>query len=465
MRKLWIAVVGVATLCVLASASLIRAQAQDSGWILTNVQIVDLERGRVLDARTLHIRDDRIAAMVESPTAIQVAGLRTIDGQGSFVIPGLYDMHVHLVTDGPENPDVGRQVSNIPPRALASRINQGVLGVRDMGFPIDSIDLLARLVRGGNGDASAAPRIWYVGPALNAPSTLSVAIHAPVADRSAVTAIVDRIAITGGTAVKIHERLSRETYTQIAEAARARGLPVVGHIPALVPIEDVIKERQRSVEHLGGPTHGILMACSRDSAARQRVAAALVPGDFGRLARVSMSAEHLTPLLDGFDAAQCAAVARRLREADVWQVPTLVLWKAMATSGPGSRLPAAQLAAWQRLNRTMIDITRILHAERVPMMAGTDNIEFAIAGGSLHDELATLVDAGFTPLEALRAATVEPARFLNTAAVAGLVKPGFQADVVLLKGNPLIDIGNTRRVAGVVLRGKYHQVSTVAAAR
>ena len=346
---------------------------------------------------------------------------------------------------------------------MSSRIDQGVLGVRDMGFPIDSIDVLARLVRGGNGDASAAPRIWYVGPALNAPSTLSVPIHAQVADRSAVTAIVDRIAAAGGTAVKIHDRLSRETYTQIAEAARARGLPVVGHIPALVPIEDVIKERQRSVEHLGGLTHGILMACSRDSAARQRLAAALVPEDFARLVRVSMSAEHLTPLLDGFDAAQCTAVARRLREADVWQVPTLVLWKAWASTGPGSpRASVDQVAAWQRLNRTMIDITRILHAERVPMMAGTDNIQ---SHAGVHDELAALVDAGFTPLEALRAATVEPARFLNTAAVSGLVKPGFQADVVLLKGNPLVDIGNTRRVAGVVLRGKYHQVSTVAAAR
>ena len=107
----------------------------------------------------------------------------------------------------------------------------------------------------------------------------------------------------------------------------------------------------------------------------------------------------------------------------------------------------------------MIDITRILHAERVPMMAGTDNIQ------SIHDELAALVDAGLTPLEALRAATVEPARFLNTAAVSGLVKPGFQADVVLLKGNPLVDIANTRQVAGVVLRGKYHQVSTVVPAR
>ena len=454
MRKLVILafVVSTVSICVL--------RAQDSGWILTNVQIVDLERGRVLDARTLHIRDDRIAAIVESPTAVQVAGLRTIDGQGSFVIPGLYDMHVHLATNEAETAGRFLERGALPDRVLSSRIDQGVLGVRDMAFPIDSIDVLARLVRGGNGDASPAPRIWYVGPSLNAPSTLSVPIHVQVADRRAVTAIVDRIAAAGGTAVKIHDRLSRETYTQIAEAARARGLPVVGHIPVLVPIEDVIKERQRDVEHLGGLTHGILMACSHDSAARQRLAAALVPEDFARLGRVSMSAEHLTPLLDGFDAAQCTAVARRLREADVWQVPNLVLWKAWASTGPGSpRASSVQLAAWQRLNRTMIAITRILHAERVPIMAGTDNIE------SLHDELAALVDAGFTPLEALRAATVEPARFLNTAAISGLVKPGFQADVVLLKGNPLVDIGNTRQVAGVVLRGKYHQVSAVVPAR
>jgi len=179
MRKLWIAVVGVAALCVLTSSPLIRAQAQDSGWLLTNVQIVELERGRVLGARPLHIRDDRIAAIVESPTAVQVAGLRTIDGQGSFVIPGLYDMHVHLVTNAAESEQAFfLERGALPDRVLSSRIDQGVLGVRDMAFPIDSIDVLARLVRGGNGDASAVPRIWYVGPALNAETIAGAMVSA-----------------------------------------------------------------------------------------------------------------------------------------------------------------------------------------------------------------------------------------------------------------------------------------------
>ena len=120
---------------VVSTVSIGVLRAQDSGWILTNVQIVDLERGRVLDARTLHIRDDRIAAIVESPTAVQVAGLRTIDGQGSFVIPGLYDMHVHLVTNGDETPGNFVERDALPDGVLFPVIDQGVLGVRDMAFP------------------------------------------------------------------------------------------------------------------------------------------------------------------------------------------------------------------------------------------------------------------------------------------------------------------------------------------
>ena len=105
---------------VVSTVSIGVLRAQDSGWILTNVQIVDLERGRVLDARTLHIRDDRIAAIVESPTAVQVAGLRTIDGQGSFVIPGLYDMHVHLAANGDEAAGRFLEGGVLPDRVLSS---------------------------------------------------------------------------------------------------------------------------------------------------------------------------------------------------------------------------------------------------------------------------------------------------------------------------------------------------------
>jgi imidazolonepropionase-like amidohydrolase len=110
---------------VVSTVSICVLHAQDSGWILTNVQIVDLERGRVLEARTVHIRDDRIAAIVESPTAVQVAGLRTIDGQGSFVIPGLYDMHVHLVTNEEESSGRFLELSALPGSSVVFQDRSG----------------------------------------------------------------------------------------------------------------------------------------------------------------------------------------------------------------------------------------------------------------------------------------------------------------------------------------------------
>lgn len=419
-------------------------QAQDSTWALTNVNVVDLEHGRVLTRRAIRIRGDRIVTVVDGPTPGVSGEARQVDGRGAFVIPGLYDMHAHLGITGV-----------VTEASLTDRVRQGVLGVRDMGFPIDSLSALATLVRRPRDDSFVAPRVWYVGPTLNAPSTTTFPQHVQVADSSAIESIVGRIAAGGGTAVKVHDRLSQDAYRQVAAAARARGLPMVGHIPALVPIDDVIKEHQRSVEHLGGLTHAILMACSHDTTARQRAGAAIVPEDFFRLYRVTMSAAHLTPLLDGFDANRCAVLARRLRAAGSWQVPNLVLWKTWATTVPdASESPSEDdLAARRRLYRTMLDVTRILYREHVLLMAGTDEM------GSIHDELAALVDAGLPPADALRAATVQPARFLGASASFGAVRPGYIADFVLLDGNPLVDIHNTRRVVGLVQGGRYRNVA------
>jgi imidazolonepropionase-like amidohydrolase len=425
--------------------------AQNSDWVLTNVNVVDLERGRIVAGRSIRVRDDRILAIEAAVQDGRTAGQTAIDGQGSFVIPGLFDMHVHL----------GLTTGVVSDASLSSHLQQGVLGVRDLGFPIDSLSVISKLASGTSPEGASAPRIWFVGPILNAPSTTSAPQIVQVSDRPGITSIVEQVAAGGGMAVKIHDRLSRAAYADVAAAARTHGLSVVGHIPALVPIDDVIKERQRSVEHLGGTTHGLLMSCSRDRNARERAAAALVPNDFFRLPRVTMSAAHLTSLLDGFDATQCAGVARRLSEAGSWQVPNLVLWRIWATTGADyPETPSAEdVAARARLYRTMLNLTRILHRENVPIMAGTDNI------APIHDELELLVDAGLSALDALRAATVQPAKFLDVDGSSGLVKPGFHADLALLKGNPLLDIRNTRQVASIILRGKYSQVTSAGSVR
>jgi imidazolonepropionase-like amidohydrolase len=426
--------------CVLVAHTL---RAQDAAWVLTNVHIVDVEGGRILLGRNIHVRGDRMMATGANSSHRSLPELHRIDGGGAFVIPGLYDMHVHVGMTGV-----------VDDSAFTRRVREGVVGVRDMGFPLDSLPVLSQLSRRSRDGPVGRPGVWYVGPTLNAPSTMSFPQHLQVADSAAVDSAVVRIAAAGATAIKIHDRLSRDAYEQVTRAARAVGLPVVGHLPASVPIVYIIKARQRSVEHFGGLTHGILMACSRDASARQRVAAVIVPHDFPRLYQLTMSAAHLTPLLDGFDAERCAVLARRLRAADSWQVPTLTMWKVWATTVPDSQqMPsAADLAVRRRLYRTILNVTRLFFRQHVPLMAGTDEL------GSIHDELAALVDAGLAPADALRAATVQPARFLGTVGSRGAVKPGYIADFVLLEGNPLIDIHNSRRVVGVVLGGGYRNV-------
>lgn len=442
----------LAVVCFLIASVVLACvvKAQDSAWTLSNVHVIDVERGRVLRGRAIHIRDGRIVNVAGTATRQTPDKPRQVDGRGAFVVPGFFDMHVHLGTAGVVNT-----------ASLTDQVQHGVLGVRDMGFPIDSLSVLDRLVRAHRDESVAAPRIWFVGPTLNGPSRMSFPQHVQVADSEAIDSIVERIAIGGGMAVKVHDLLSRDAYRQVAMAARAQGLTIVGHIPALVTVDDVLREHQRSIDHLGGLTHGVLMGCSRDTKARQRVAAAIVREDFFRLYRVSMSAAHLTPLLDGFDANLCTALARRFRAAGSWHVPNLVLWKTWATKGADfPESPSNEdVIARHRLYRTMLEITRILHREQVPLMVGTDGI------GSIHDELAALVEAGLTPIDALRAATVQPARFLRSTASLGALKTGYTADFVLLDGNPLEDIRNSRRIIGVVQGGRFYDVGVASPAR
>ncbi|MBV9881046.1 MAG: amidohydrolase family protein [Gemmatirosa sp.] len=411
--------------------------AQDSSWVLSDVRVVDVARGVVLPPRAVTIRGTRIAAISDAESPAQRT-LRHVDGHGAYVIPGLVDMHVHLASEGSPSDST-----------LARLVHEGVLAVRDMGVPLSGLDDLARLARRPFTADAPRPRIWYVGPILNAPLTHGLPLHTPVDDSASIDAVVRRAAAAGVVGIKVHDRLSVETYRRIASAAHAQHLPIVGHLPAAVTLDDAIAARQRTVEHLGGLTHGLLMACSRDTTVRPRLVAAIRPDSFLLLVQTSMSADALRPLLDGYDAGRCAAVARRLRAADVGQVPTLVLWRYWSRSPeplPGGT--QADLAAYRRLYPVMVSMTHLLHEAGATIMTGTDGV------GSMQDEMELLAATGLSPAEVLRAATIRPLAVLGAADSLGLVRPGYVADLVLLAANPLTDVRNARRVMGVVLAGR-----------
>jgi imidazolonepropionase-like amidohydrolase len=400
-----------------------------SSWALTNVSVVDVTNGRAEPDHIVLVEAGRISAVGPAATTSVPETLPVIDGDGRFVVPGLFDMHAHVL---------GASAERRGP-ALDRYVDAGVLGLRDLGSPLDAVAPLAA------GRAPGSPSVWFAGPVLDVPRAGRPGVFRFVSDASDARQAVAELADGGARFVKVHDWLSRALYLSIAEAARAAGLPLVGHLPAAIEVEDAVAAGQQTIEHLGG-THGVLRACSTASETLRDEAIRLGSSlDKGPAYQRLMSDAYLTPLLDGFDAGRCAALAERLAAAGVAQVPTLVLWRAFveAEGSPEDR------AVRQRLFRTYLEIVGVMHRAGVSVLAGTDEVP----GVTVVDELELLVEAGLSTADALRAATVGAADLLDASESHGVIAAGRRADFVLVDADPLVDIQNLRRIRTVVLGG------------
>jgi len=400
---------------------------------IVDCTLIDPVHGTATPHSTVVITGDRIASTIRIP-----AGARTIRASGKFVIPGLWDMHVH----------VGEIEEDWFPLYLAN----GVTGLREMA----ASETNAPRQRQYQLDQAAGRRI---GPEL---FWTLFAMDAPVIqDARQARAEVARRAAMGLTYIKVYNGLSREAYFAIADECRKRGLQMVGHIPDRVSAAEVGRAGQASVEHLDG----ILLACSRqEPQARWLQQQNRYPWKF---------------LLDTFDSAKADRVIESLRAGGVWQTPTLMLYK-VAALARDHRLPGDEpiqyarrdyLNSWprealdspfpgidadsaRRLLTVYRDLVRRMDRRGVRILAGTDTpAAYCVPGFALHEELALLVDSGLTPAAALRAATSSPAEFLRITNDYGSVDPGKVADLVILDANPLADIANTRRIHAVIRRG------------
>ena len=379
------------------------------------------------------------------------AGARTIDAAGKFLIPGLWDMHVHTF--------FGTWVPGGKEVTLPLLIANGITGARDMGSELAPI-LEARAAIAQH--RLLGPRLVVAGPMLDGPKTqfpASIAITTPEDGRRAV----QMLAAAGVDFIKIQSYVPRDAYFAIADECRRRGLVFVGHVPDAVRGGEAATAGHKSFEHL----IGIFEASSTDEDA--------------------LLAGGKTParLLATYDAAREAAVTRLLVEHRIWQCPTLywergqwlvdaidvsqdpdaqyapVSWRERSwprfTASIERELDTDPLAIRERFVHHELELVHRLHAAGVAFLAGTDTPAGVdvIPGASLHRELARFVDAGLTPLEALQTATINPARFLGREAELGSVEPGRLADLVVLDRNPLVDIANTRAIAAVIADGRY----------
>lgn len=431
------------------------ARAQSADLALTHVTIVDVERGALLPEQTVLIHGNRIAWTGPAAEARVPAGAQVVEAGGRYVIPGLWDMHVHTSREG--------RARHFWPLFLAN----GVTGVREMGSYLDTLQYWRAEARR---PGAVAPRIVFSSPMLDGVPT-SWRHGYGVADAADARAAVDSMHALGFDFLKVYNRLSREAYFAIAERARQRGMVFAGHVPSSITLAEASDAGQRSFEHLddvhvlecipGGP-----QALDAFLAARGRGA----PAD-----SVTAALNRLRALAaEGAVAVACLGLHNRMARNGTWLTPTLAVFRGHnapdeLVNDPRLRyVPPALARRWAEGRRPVDDDERLIAAQRgrvvamahaadVQLLAGTDASDepYVFAGSGLHDELRLLVDdAGLTPAQALGTATINPARYLGAADSMGTVAAGRVADLVLLDADPLADIRNTTRIFAVVANGR-----------
>jgi imidazolonepropionase-like amidohydrolase len=431
---------------------------------ITHVAVVDVTRGRLLDDQTVIVSGARIARVGPASSITVASGTRILDGRGKFLIPGLWDMHSHVFENSSRaaSPDMHAL-------AFPLYIANGVTGVRDMWTTLEEIPLTARWVQAESDGSLIGPRVVPTSTMISGPGRggeqHTIIVTTPEAGRR----VVDSLVAGGARTIKVQNNLSRDAYLAIADEARVRGVPYVGHVTATMTVREAARAGQHSIEHGTGLHDG----CSREEAAIMR-----------RRSEPSQSSdpEHRAALqrfiADTYDDSTCRSLATSLVEHDTWLVPTSVV-KTIGTPDDGLRTghrgyvyaPADARAVWDA-NRVP-DSAAVAHARAnfarslriiglmarsgVSIMAGTDvTNSWLTYGFSLQDELALMTAAGLSPLEALRTATLNPARFLQVTDSLGDVATGQIADLVLLDANPLIDIHNTQRIRAVLRAGHLY---------
>lgn len=461
----------------LLGGTVLGAPAVASELALVGVTHVDVRQGVARADQTVLVEEDRITAVGPRATVEIPPSAREIDGRGLFVMPGLWDMHVHLAN---------RDDWQLATRSVRLHLAHGVVGVRDMGSDFEQIERLRQEMTAGRLDG---PTIVAAGPFIDGAQEASAVVF-PVADAEEARGAVRQLEARGVDFIKVQAKLSQEAYLAIAAEAKTLGLPFAGHVPDVLNGDQASDAGQRSIEHLSPalPSDAsLLLASAKDEPSlRQELlaleAAARDP-DTDRQAWVSRRRALQRHLVEGWDKQKAEALFRRLSDNGTWVTPTLVWSLTYLPRGQEDIEPAIPLqffpkdavARWQErrrayveqageetlaLNRAMaqrsLDLVALLKAADVPVLAGTDSYDaFVLPGFSLHQELELLVRAGLTPSEALATATFNAAAYLEQTERRGTIEKGKVADLVLLRANPLEDIRNTRAVEAVVQAGRY----------
>ncbi len=448
-------------------------QGSPSGFAFTNVSVIDAPNGH---RKNMTVIVDRGRIQQVSPTAATTlpTSLKQVDASGQYLIPGLWDMHVHLTYE----PDLA-------PHMFDLFLAHGITSVRDTGGELHNVLPWRDQARR---EPTKAPEVFIAGPLIDGSAPVYdgsgglpiLAVAAPTPDR--VRAIVDELAAADVDLLKAYEMLTPETFMALMDQAKKHGLPVTGHVPLSMDAIEISEAGLKSVEHL----RNIPTACAKnaDELKARRLKLLAEPADSGAQRRRKLHVDQRPEAIANYDETTCQTVMSTLARNNTWQIPTATLnllskdrsfvepsWQThfellpekvakrwlVSIEGISSSEPAQQyidLANWT----TMI-LPKMVKAG-VKVLPGTDTpIFFLTPGISLHQELETLVRLGMTPSQVLAAATHESAKYFGVDKQVGDVAPGKTADLVLLKDNPLENIRATQSIVGVVRQGHFYDTA------
>jgi imidazolonepropionase-like amidohydrolase len=374
----------------------------DSLLLIRNVNLIAMDPAGVQSGRSVLIRNGQITLIGPVGTTEAPPGAAVLEGAGRFLLPGLIDAHVHIRrADAP------------------AYLRSGILTVRNMWGHSGIGPLMAAIESG----TVAGPTIVSTSPGLDGsppywPET-QVVLDPAVAD-SVVQAQVD----VGWRSLKVYQQLTQPVFSAIVAAARARGVAIVGHVPTRVTIEEALASGMRTIEHLTGYDRA-----------------------------VSRSARIGTQGWADAEVTRFDELAQATRQAGVWNCPTMAIYVRIAEGHAG-----AERDRIVAMRRQFVGALRRAGAE---IVAGTDaGIDVVPPGASLLDELRELEASGMTRAEALAAATVSSARMLGRTDL-GRITVGASAQLMLVRDNPLDDLGALASVAGIVRHGRWHSIDAL----
>jgi imidazolonepropionase-like amidohydrolase len=425
--------------------------------VFNNVTVIDATGKPAMPGMTVVVIDGSIAYIGRDMKIKMPADTQVVDGTGKYLIPGLWDMHVH---EWDKNYFLPLFIAN------------GITGVRDMFSPLPLIKQWREEVKAGT---LVGPRIVAAGPIVDGPKPVWPGSIAVASEAEGVKA-VNKVKQDGSDFVKVYSLLPRDAYFAIAAEAKRQGIAFAGHVPESVTAAEASDAGQKSIEHLTG----VLVACSSKEEELRRLSAQR--RESGTRTLITSFINDQIQAIESFDQKKAAALYARFKKNGTWMSPTLTVLRAIAYVGDADFRNDARMkyvptymrntmwgedafglktrtaednAGAKRVFQKQLEVIGAMHRAGVNILVGTDTPNpYVFPGFSLHDELAMMVRAGLKPIEALQAATRNPARYLGLLDSTGTIERGKLADLVLLDRDPLADINNTRKIRAVVVGGR-----------